>query len=380
MIRILVVEDNIDKQEHISSVIKSTGLDENNITYSKNVIEAIRELKSKDFEIMVLDLKLPVRGKIPKNNAGLKILEQIEQEEVHCPKSVIGLTSYSDLKEDFEHNFKASDINLYDISKSDDWIEALKGKIAWQKRAKVDIRVNERKKVIVTVHGINTAGKWQKSLEKEFGSDDIFTFKPYKYIHKAPFKILVPFWRRRVVKAFERDLKLLVSEHPEGEFYFFAHSFGTYILAKALKKMSYLNSPNIKLITLAGSVLKRDFNWAGIKKELKIEKIINDCGVNDCALPFAYIFAPGLGMAGRTGFYSFDEGVVTNRYYDGGHSFFEESESFYKDFWLPLISDLNTAPIGHVKVEPNQLSETILDAAKWILIGTPIAIILYSLI
>jgi CheY-like chemotaxis protein len=378
MINILVVEDNKDKREHINSVITSTGLDKSNIINSKNVMEAIQQLKSKQFEIMVLDLKLPIRGTTPKDNAGLTILEQIQSGQIPSPKSVIGLTSFSDLKNNSEKQFIASDISLYDISKSDDWIEALKGKIAFQKGANANQKVNSKKKVIVTVHGINTAGRWQNSLEKALGSNNNFVFKPYKYIHKAPFKILIPIWRKRVLSAFERDLKQLVSEHPEGEFYFFAHSFGSYILANALKKMSFLNAPNIRLVTLAGTVLKRNFNWAEIKKELSVDNIVNDCGVNDGALPFAYLFAPGLGMAGRTGFYGFKEGVVLNRYYDGGHSFFEESETFYREYWLPLVTEDKIKTTGHSDVEPNELLEIIFDSAKWILYGLVLLLVFYS--
>lgn len=61
MIKILVVEDNEEKKNQIFGVIKSSGLLEENIDFSSNVRDAIIHLKSYVYDILVLDLKLPMR-------------------------------------------------------------------------------------------------------------------------------------------------------------------------------------------------------------------------------------------------------------------------------------------------------------------------------
>lgn len=309
-------------------------------------------------------MRLPWSTSTPKESAGKAILDHILSREVQVPTSVIGLTSYSDLQINYGDDFVANDIHIYDVTQSDNWTSALSGKIRWLRGKNTKIKLVDKTKVVITIHGINTAGKWQDLLENELADTKNIICKHYKYIHKAPFKILIPFWRAKIVNKFNDDLRGLFKKYPNCEFYFFAHSFGTLLLFKSLQRLTSLNSPNIKLVTLSGSVLKRDSNWEQISSELGVEMIVNDCGVEDIALPFAYLLAPGLGMAGRTGFYGFKGEEVQNRYFQGGHSFFEESEDFYKEYWLPLIMVEGKAKYPVEVVEPNKLDEVIWDSAK----------------
>ncbi|WP_417439897.1 hypothetical protein [Idiomarina abyssalis] len=363
MIKILVIEDNPEKREHIFSVTLKSGVHSENIDMASNARDALNSLKGSTYDIVVLDLKLPLRSSstLPNDGAGKKILQSIIEHDVQVPNSVICLTSFPELQESFSQDFTSFDINIYDTTTSDNWISALEGKINWHSGRNKKIKSKKKGKVIVTIHGVNTAGAWQDTLENELSEFDGIICKHYKYIHKAPFKILIPIWRKKVVKAFYNDLRSLIKSYPNHDYYFFSHSFGTFVLVEALGKMSSLNAPEIKVITLAGSVLKRSFGWEDICSELSVDKVINDCGVNDLALPFSYCFAPGLGMAGRTGFYGFDGELVKNRYFEGGHSFFEESSEFYKKYWIPLIFNHVIESEGHPNAAPNEAHEKVIE-------------------
>lgn len=367
MIRVLVVEDSLDKIDSILAVLEKSGVYTENVTIVGCVSEALEKLSLIHFDILVLDLKLPVRKskKIPRNDAGVIILKKLADNELLVPTTVLGLTGYSELKQSQDSAFSDLDFNIYDTSVSDVWMEALAKKIGWLNNSKHIQKTVERTKVVVTIHGINTAGEWQKKLSEKKITTGKVVYKNYKYIHKSPLLLLLPVIRNRIVSHFVSDFRELTREYPNSEFYFFAHSFGTYVLANALEQLNSVNVPDIKVIALAGSVLKRSFKWSNIKSKFNISYIYNDCGVRDIPLVFSYLFAPGLGMAGRTGFYGFESGIVKNRFFSGGHSFFEESETFYEDYWIPLLDgECASFTKPTPEVQPSNVIEVILDTIK----------------
>lgn len=377
MISVLIVEDNIDKLYLIKRTLCDCGIYEDNILSANCVVDAVKLLASNYFDLMVLDLSLPIKynSKNPRVDAGVSILRKLESNELNVPTAVVGLTSYSELQDKFNDSFKALDFNIYDICASDNWMQALRNKITWLDRSKYKHSINPAKKVIVTIHGINTAGEWQGKLSSFLNGKDEFVCKNYKYINKSPLLLFIPFIRKKLISNFLSDYEVLIREFPSSEFYFFAHSFGTYILAESLTKLDSVNVPRIRVIALAGSVLNRDFRWSLIKRKFNIDFIYNDCGVKDFPLIMSYLFVPGLGMAGRTGFYGFENDVIVNRFFDGGHSFFEESESFYTNNWLPLLES-NKKILVNSEVTPSKIVEVSLNSIK---ILVPVLFIFYFL-
>ena len=376
MIRVLIVEDSEEKLSSIKTVLHHAGISNENIDCRFCVRDALIELKNTQYDVLILDLMLPVRSPtaLPRNDAGVDILRKLNTHELIIPATVIGLTAHESLKNDYEGEFQAFDFNIYNVESSDRWMDVLESKIMWIAKKKNNPKPVLGKRIIITIHGINSAGNWQKTLETNFPKSDNVVFKHYKYIHKSPLKILVPFWRNKNILRFVSDLKTLMREYPDAEYFFFAHSFGTLLLMEGLKKIPSINLPKIKLIALAGSVLKREFDWGSLTSEIAIERVVNDCGVSDWALPFAHVFAQGLGMSGRTGFYGFSDSIVVNRFFKGGHSFFEESESFYQDYWITLISASNEVPRSSDAKHDSKV-EAILDNAKntFLLLGIVVA-------
>lgn len=376
MIRILVVEDNPNKSNTVLSIGLENGIDRDNIVIKENLSEAIEQLKINTFTLLVLDLNLPVRKKSrTKTDAGVQLLKMLTTGELNVPKSVIGVTSHSDLTEKYSDYFKSLDFNLFHSDTSDAWELAIENKIKWFKNELSSRNKKPSAKVIVTVHGIRTAGKWQKELENAiFTENKEVHLEHYEFKNISSFKLLNPFSRRNIAINFLGQLKELIKENPTSEFYFFSHSFGTYLLSRALENLTPENTPKIKCVVLAGSVLKRTYQWHKIKSNLSIDFIINDCGIDDKVLLLSELFAVGLGMAGRVGFDSFKSVNVINRQHIGGHSFFEKNKDFYKIYWLPLLVESNVPEA--IIIEQNSTLESLLDSLKYILWGSSFILLL----
>lgn len=374
MIQVLIIEDNDDKRQLINSIVIDCGIYEKIIDNVDNVSCAIKKMELTQYDIVILDMNLPIRTKgKAKTDSGISILKELDEGGLLVPRSIIGVTSYDDLKEKYSSLFQSFDFNLYSSLASDEWETALRGKINWLKKTQ---KSNERvtgKKVIVTVHGISTAGKWHESLEESLTKDDPNVIcKKFEYKHISATKLMSPRVKRKIFSSFSSEIDALFTKYRDCEFYFFSHSFGTYLLGNKLKSLEIENTPKIKSVVLAGSVLKRNFPWCNIKTKLNINCIVNDCGVKDKALIASELLVPGFGMAGRTGFYTLESETLKNRYHDGKHSFFEEIEGFYSEYWLPILDGLVVKEGPNIKLGFwRELIENALDNIKlyfWIII------------
>ncbi len=365
MIKFLVIDDDQSKVDVIRSSLELLNVE--HIDVSTNVLDALNLLKSNKYDVVVLDLNLPIKpnGKI-RQDAGLTILNTLCDGDMNVPNSIIGLTSYEKLCDRYKSEFKELDFNLYDFNDYDDWNKAIIGKVGWIQKYNRNTELENKVKVVITVHGIRTAGKWQNNLEDHVDEADVKIFN-YKAKYLSSLRILIPFLRRSVERAFSQEFDSIVKKYPDSEYYIFSHSFGSYLIARKLESISPVNSPDVKCVVLAGSVLRRDFNWKNVADKFPRLKVVNDCGIKDVPLIFSEIFSPGLGMAGRRGFFNFENGLVTNRYFMGGHSFFEECDDFYTDNWLPLIDeDFKLKPREIETGFLYELTENLLDNIKWI--------------
>ncbi len=369
MIRILIVEDNPYKSNIAFSIGLENGLDKNNIIIKDNVLDAKKELESNVFTLLILDLNLPIRKKgRTKKDAGVQLLKMLVSGELNAPRSVVGVTSHAELNSKYSSFFKSLDFNLFDSDSSDDWQTAIENKIKWFKNGLASKEKEPPTKLVITVHGIRTAGLWQRKLEDKIneGCKGVVS-EHFEFKNISSFKLLNPLSRLKISSNFTGQLRELLNKHPNSEIYFFSHSFGTYLLAKALENLTPENTPQIKSVVLAGSVLKRTYQWHKVKSKLSITTLVNDCGVDDKILLLSELFAVGLGMAGRVGFDSFKSVGTINRQHFGGHSFFEKNEDFYDRYWLPLIS-YDSVP-NAIIVDRNSTIESLLDSLKYIFWG-----------
>lgn len=151
---------------------------------------------------------------------------------------------------------------------------------------------------------------------------------------------------QRVVEKF-RDVK---AEYPNAKISVIAHSFGTYVVLKALEK-----DLNLRLwkIVFCGSVANDQIRWVKFKNRIgdgerpTRDFVVNDCGTGDVWPIFGSAFGWHYGMAGATGF---SEEMVLNRFHkkpdgtSGGHGLYFDSE-FVTKYWKPFLID-DIAPLA----------------------------------
>ncbi|MEM7469100.1 MAG: hypothetical protein AAF387_19760, partial [Pseudomonadota bacterium] len=163
---------------------------------------------------------------------------------------------------------------------------------------------NSRRRLVVTVHGIRTYGRWQEQLGALLEShDSAFSVHHFKYGYFSALAFIVPFTRWLMTRRFRKDLISIAKSSDWDRIDIVAHSFGTHLVAWALYRMATRHHIKVHTVILAGSVLKPGFPWRELmgSKECVL-RIVNDCGVRDNVLLLNQVFVLGTGMAGRAGF------------------------------------------------------------------------------
>ncbi|WP_275234882.1 hypothetical protein [Pantoea ananatis] len=335
MIEILIVEDDINKANSIISFFDELGINGPAITLTDNVSDSLSLLREKKFNIIILDLNIPLRNKsLAIANGGTKILYSLTSDSYMTPDYVIGLTQFEEYQKKHISDFNEFDFNIYNFY-DDAWKEILTRKLEWIKKSSstlVSRTINE--KIIVCTHGIMTMGSWPKIIRNLFTPLG-YKVITYDYPHHSALKILFPWSRKSILSHYSQFLQRMFDLHPDCELNFISHSYGTYLLLSSLEKINISYRPRINNIILCGSVLKSNYDLGLIIKKFEPIKIINDCAYNDRALLICNIFCFGLGNAGRVGFNGYNERVV-NRFIEGDHSVFFEGDAIIKT-WESLI-------------------------------------------
>lgn len=159
----------------------------------------------------------------------------------------------------------------------------------------------------------------------------------------------------------------MAEKHPGCCITLIGHSFGTYLIAKSLKNISQTSTPYFDRIILCGSVLKASYDWDEIIRRHNIKSILNDCALNDRPLVMSQAFAVGLGMAGRVGFKRKHGQLIENRFFNGGHSDFFNSQVF--GHWERFIKKGDVVKVNQKQPVTiiDSLCETIILYSPWII-------------
>lgn len=130
--KILIVDDDLGKVQQIRSALSAAGNGSVEIGSVGNVIEAKKILKVTKFDLVILDVALPIRDQDePTRDAGLSLLREIQTRPGYqVPHHIIGLTSYQDIYTDVADHFAAHlwSVLLYDPS-SEGWSDQLAAKL-----------------------------------------------------------------------------------------------------------------------------------------------------------------------------------------------------------------------------------------------------------
>ncbi len=156
-----------------------------------------------------------------------------------------------------------------------------------------------KKKIVITLHGIRTTGKWQKALDTVLASSEFVPYAlDYGYFDTLAF--LNPWKREERVKWFRSEYDRIVNASGVDRPSIIAHSFGTYLTAEVLN-----NYPEVKFdkIIFAGSIVPPDYDW---KSRLAADQVLfvhNEYATKD-PWPKVAGWIPWLnaGSSGRNGF------------------------------------------------------------------------------
>lgn len=201
---------------------------------------------------------------------------------------------------------------------------------------------NTRKHVVITVHGIRTFGGWQKRLEGLAVNKDEILFYHFQFGYFSILAFVVPFTRWLLVRRFRKEIRALIKKTQPTRLDLVGHSFGTHLIAWALRGLRADEAIYVDTVILAGSVLRSDFYWADLVPT-RVGRVINDCGVTDNVLLASQFLVLFTGMAGRTGFVGMNGPEFSNRYFMFGHSgYFEDregrvSDDYMSKYWVRLL-------------------------------------------
>ena len=131
-IKVLVVDDDEDKTVKVVNLLTDqAGIDGRSIHAVRTGVEARRELFEKVYDLVVIDVALPLRpGDAPDRRGGIKLLEEIVERGVYkLPEVVVGLTAFADLWEEYGGFFRSRLWTLDQYERSDTgWAERLTAK------------------------------------------------------------------------------------------------------------------------------------------------------------------------------------------------------------------------------------------------------------
>lgn len=208
------------------------------------------------------------------------------------------------------------------------------------------------KRLIITVHGIRTYGRWQSRLEELVNSGSYAPkaeFAHYKYGVFTLASFLIPYSRRLAVRRFKSELADMIEEKQYSSVDIVAHSFGTYLSVEALHDLADSSGIRIRNLVLCGSVVSPDRNLTALlSKRGNVERVVNDCGTRDGVLLLTLLVL-GVGMAGRLGLQGMSRDKLVNRFFRLGHSGYfgehdEDPDAFMRKWWLPILNDEEPTP------------------------------------
>lgn len=96
--RVLIVDDNNDKVCSLIKVLTEMNIDRENIAVCYTVSDAMKYLRKEYFDLLILDVVLPLRaGESPSSRSSLTLLTELsERSTLHKPAKIIGVTAYDD--------------------------------------------------------------------------------------------------------------------------------------------------------------------------------------------------------------------------------------------------------------------------------------------
>lgn len=215
------------------------------------------------------------------------------------------------------------------------------------------------RRLLITVHGIRTFGKWQDQLEGELRNrlGSSIHVCHYRYGFFTLFAFLIPPLRWLATRRFQAELLSQNRKLEWDRIDIVAHSFGTHLVCWSLLRLPEPRRPRIHTIILASSVLKSSFPVRKLVGQ-SVRRLVNDCATRDVVLLFNQTFVLFTGMGGLKGITGMENDAFRNRYFRFRHAGYFKG-SFMEEYWLPvLLSDSGIVP--HDERKPHPLNDLIM--------------------
>lgn len=165
--------------------------------------------------------------------------------------------------------------------------------------------------VVFVIHGIRDRGFWTRKIAQKVMEQVVQTGRTaramtlsYGYLAMVPF--VLPWMRRAKVRWMMDSYAEWRALYPNADFFYVGHSNGTYLAARALKDYP---AARFKRIAFAGSVVRRQYDWAGTitGKWRQVDAVMNYVASQDWVVAIfpnglSRIRALDLGSAGHHGF------------------------------------------------------------------------------
>jgi pimeloyl-ACP methyl ester carboxylesterase len=194
--------------------------------------------------------------------------------------------------------------------------------------------------LVISVHGIRTAGRWQKSLADTLGSHkiehrnrDYGNFGLFRFAWGPSRQHQVDdFYEFYSATAREKGLNIDLDDYRSRPS-IIAHSFGSYIIGYAMKKY-----PDIRFdkIILCGAILPVDFDWSTLFHRDQVNFVRNEYGAKDRWAASVRALVGDAGASGQKGFQFLSTVVSQERFESFGHSdYFHRAH--IESHWIPIL-------------------------------------------
>lgn len=216
-----------------------------------------------------------------------------------------------------------------------------------------------KRKIVISLHGIRTRGSWQKDLSPLI-TEQGWIYYPLDYGWFSLLGFVPAIVRGRKVEWFRQRYNEVQSRYPDVIPSIVAHSFGTWILCKAIKKHAHLRFDKI---ILCGSIAPCAFDWRRAHQRNQFTAVRNDVAKCDFWARNSKWFAWGTGDSGFRGFDQKEPFVEEHEYEEYGHSCAFGYEHYLGE-WVPFLGRILPFADGQTPADSEEPVSPY-DAARW---------------
>jgi pimeloyl-ACP methyl ester carboxylesterase len=188
--------------------------------------------------------------------------------------------------------------------------------------------------LVFLVHGISTLMAWRRDLRSELGKIQGVETHIFFYGFFSLLRFYLAWTRDRVVRKFALEYFEQVATRRPARVSIIAHSFGTYVVCRALQKYPL----QVDTLILCGSVLPEQERFTGwfLHGKERVGRVVNDIAERDIWVLLGKLVIPGVGAGGLVGL-SIPGGRLFERVFSGYRhgSFFNVRH--YRAHWIPML-------------------------------------------